>query len=67
MHAPRTPHLETINRILRYLKSTPGKDILMKNNKSNEISGYFDINWAESFDQKSTTSFYTFINEKLVT
>jgi hypothetical protein len=30
MHSPRTPHLEPINRILRYLKGTPGKEIWMK-------------------------------------
>jgi hypothetical protein len=23
MHSPRTPHLDTVNRILRYLKGTP--------------------------------------------
>jgi hypothetical protein len=27
MHAPRTSHLDVINRILRYLKSCPGKGI----------------------------------------
>jgi hypothetical protein len=25
MHAPRTPHLDAINRILKYLKGSPGK------------------------------------------
>ena len=25
MHSPRTPHMDAINRILRYLKGTPGK------------------------------------------
>jgi Reverse transcriptase (RNA-dependent DNA polymerase) len=30
MHAPRLIHMETIDRILRYLKKTPGKEILMK-------------------------------------
>jgi hypothetical protein len=40
MHAPKTCHLEAINKILRYLKETYGKRILMKNNKSNEVCGY---------------------------
>jgi hypothetical protein len=30
MHSPRIPHLDAINRILRYLKGTLGKGIWMK-------------------------------------
>jgi hypothetical protein len=33
----------------------------------NDVCGYFDVDWAENFDRKSTTSFYTFICKKLVT
>jgi hypothetical protein len=36
MHSPRTSHLDAIDRILRYLKSTPGMGIHFKNNNSNE-------------------------------
>jgi hypothetical protein len=46
MHTPRTSHLEAVNRILRYLKGTPGKGILMKNNNSNTLCGYSDVDWA---------------------
>ena len=67
MHSPRTPHLEAINRILRYLKGNPGKGILMKNNNSNNICGYSDADWAGSFDRKSTTGFCTFVGGNLVT
>jgi hypothetical protein len=67
MHTPKTSHMEAINRILRYLKRTPGKEIFMKNNNSNEIYGYTDADWAESFDRKSTTSYCTFIGENIVT
>jgi hypothetical protein len=67
MHTPRTSHMEAINRILRYLKRTLGKGIFMKNNNSNEIYGYTDADWAESFDRKSTTSYCTFIGENIVT
>src|ERR1039457_7403798 len=67
MHSPRTPHLEAINRILRYLKGNPGKGILMKNNNSNNICGYSDADWAGSFDRKSTTGFCTFVVGNLVT
>jgi hypothetical protein len=67
MHAPRTSHLDAINRILKYLKSCPGKGIWMKNNKTNAICGYSDVDWAGSFDRKSTTDFCTFVSENLVT
>jgi hypothetical protein len=30
MHTPRTSHFDAIDRILRYLKGTPGQGILMK-------------------------------------
>jgi hypothetical protein len=67
MHSPRTQHLKAINRVLRYLKGTPGKGIWMKNNNSNEICGYSDADWAGSFDRKSTIGFCTFVGENLVT
>ena len=67
MHSPRTPHLEAINRILRYIKGSPGKGIWMKNNNSNEVCGYSDADWAGSFDRKSTTGFCTFVGGNLVT
>jgi Reverse transcriptase (RNA-dependent DNA polymerase) len=67
MHTLRTSHLEAINRILRYLKNTPGKGIWLKNNDSNEICGYFDADWTRSFDRKSTIGFYTFVGGNIVT
>jgi Reverse transcriptase (RNA-dependent DNA polymerase) len=67
MHAPRTTHLGAINRILRYLKFTPGKGIWMKNDGNNDLCGYFDADWVGSFDKKSTTDFCTFVGGNLVT
>jgi hypothetical protein len=67
MHSPRSCHLEAIDKILKYLKKTPGKGILMKNNNSNEICGYTDVDWAGSFDRKSTTGYCTFVGGNIVT
>jgi hypothetical protein len=39
---------------------------LYENNDSNEICGYSDADWAESFDRKSTIGFCTFIGRNLV-
>jgi hypothetical protein len=41
--------------------------IHFKNNNSNEICGYSDADWAESFDRKSTTGFCTFVCGNIVT
>jgi hypothetical protein len=67
MHSPRTSHLDAVNRILRYLKGTPGKGILMRKNNINAICGYSDEDWAGSFDRKSTIGFCTFVGGNLVT
>jgi hypothetical protein len=65
MHAPRTTHLNVIDRILRYLKGTSRKGIKMKNNNSNEICGYSDADWVESFDRKLIIGFCIFVGGNL--
>ncbi|XP_048232884.1 uncharacterized mitochondrial protein AtMg00810-like [Ricinus communis] len=67
MHAPRTSHLDAINRILRYLKGTPGQGIWMKNNNTYDIIGFSDADWVGSCDRKSTSGFCTFVGGNLVT
>ena len=37
MHSPHKSHMEAIYRILRYLKSTPGKGILFKKTRNMEL------------------------------
>ena len=37
MHSPHESHMEAINRILCYLKSTPGKGILFKKTRNMEL------------------------------
>jgi hypothetical protein len=67
MHAPCTSHLSAIDRILRYLKCTPGQGIWMRKNGSNDVVGFSDVDWAGSCDRKSTTGFCTFVGGNLVT
>jgi hypothetical protein len=52
MHAPRTIYLNAIENILRYLKGTLGKGILMTNNNSNDVCGDSDADWTGSYDRK---------------
>ncbi|KAI5350897.1 hypothetical protein L3X38_003788 [Prunus dulcis] len=68
MHAPRTTHLQAVKRILRYLKGSPGRGILMKKNGNTNIIGYSDADWAGcTVDRKSTTGYCTFVGGNLVT
>jgi hypothetical protein len=67
MHAPRSPYLEAINRIFKYLKGTPEKRIWMKPKKFNNVCGYFDVDWTRSYDKKLIISFCTFIDGNLIT
>eukprot|EP00257_Ricinus_communis_P018006 XP_015576586.1 uncharacterized protein LOC107261482 [Ricinus communis] len=68
MHAPRTLHLDAVDRILRYLKGTPGQGIWMKNNNNTiTVTGFSDADWVGSCERKSTSGFCTFVEGNLVT
>ncbi|KAB2617910.1 hypothetical protein D8674_013779 [Pyrus ussuriensis x Pyrus communis] len=68
MHSPTMEYFNLVKRLLRYLKGSVGRGIIMKKNESAEIIGYCDANWAgNSIDRKSTTGYYTFVGGNLVT
>ncbi|CAL9000577.1 unnamed protein product [Prunus brigantina] len=68
MHSPRSTHLQAVKRILRYLKGSIGRGILMRKNGNNQIIGYSDADWAGcKIDRKSTTGYCTFVGGNLVT
>ena len=55
MHAPTVQYLGMVKRILRYLKGTTGRGIVMTRNGHTNIMGYADSDWAEnSLDRRST-------------
>ncbi|XP_068322539.1 uncharacterized mitochondrial protein AtMg00810-like [Pyrus communis] len=68
MHFPTMEHFNLVKRLLRYLKGSIGRGIIMKKNESTEITGYCDADWAgNSIDRKSTTGYCTFVGGNLVT
>ena len=68
MHAPTIAHLQTVKCIIRYLKGSVGRGILMQNNGHTQVMGYTDADWVgNSSDRKSTTGFCTFVGGNLVT
>ncbi|XP_070677910.1 uncharacterized mitochondrial protein AtMg00810-like [Malus domestica] len=68
MHSPSMIHWESVKRILRYLKGSIGKGLLMQKHGSNHIMAYTDADWVgNALDRKSTTGFCTFVGGNLVT
>ena len=68
MHSPSEEHMNAVIRILRYLKSSPGKGILFTKGDSLDINGYANANWAGSVqDRRSTSGYFTFVGGNLVT
>lgn len=67
MYRPSDEHMEAVYRILRYLKSCPGKGVLFERNENLEISGYTDADWAgDQTDRKSTSEYFMFVGNSLV-
>ena len=68
MHAPSEEHMEAVYRILRYLKSAPGKGLLFSKNGISNIEGYTDSDWAgDQTTRRSTSGYFTFVEGNLVT
>ena len=68
MHDPSDRHMDAVNRILAYLKSSPGKGIMFSKHGHLDISGYTDSDFAGSkLDRKSTSGYVSFFGENLVT
>ena len=68
MHCPSEEHMEAVIRILRYLKSSPGKGLMFSKNDHVRVDGYTDVDWAGNIsDRKSTSGYFTFVGGNLVT
>ena len=68
MHKPKEAHLHVLFRIIQYLKGTPGRGILFRENQSLSIESYTDADYVGSIvDRRSTTRYCTFLGGNLVT
>ncbi|KAL0549390.1 hypothetical protein IC582_013872 [Cucumis melo] len=62
MQAPYEKHMEAVNRILRYLKNTPGKRLIFRKTNRKTIEAYTDSDWVGSIvDRKSISGYCTFV------
>ncbi|KAL8101713.1 hypothetical protein AgCh_033560 [Apium graveolens] len=68
MHCLKEKHLESVYRILRYLKMTPGKGLFLGKHSDQGIEVYIDSDWAGStIDRRSTSGYCTYVGGNLVT
>ncbi|XP_059630211.1 uncharacterized mitochondrial protein AtMg00810-like [Cornus florida] len=68
MHNPKEVHLQTVYRILQYLKSSPGRGILFKRGLCLNLEVYTDSDYASSVsDRRSTSGYCAFLGGNLVT
>ncbi|KAJ6293717.1 hypothetical protein OIU76_021890 [Salix suchowensis] len=67
MHAPTDHHLSMVKRILRYLKGTIGRGLVMSRNNHTNVMGYTDFDWAgNQLDRRSTIGYCMFVGGNLV-
>jgi hypothetical protein len=67
MHNPKETHLRAVNRILQYLKGSPGKGVLLKKGDMLTLESYTDADYAGSLvDRRSTSGYCTFLGSNLV-
>jgi hypothetical protein len=56
MHDPHKSHLDVVYRILKCLKSAPGKGLLFPNNGHLKVKALIDVDWVGSLDDRKSTS-----------
>ena len=67
MHDPSKDHLSVVMRILRYLKSSPGRGLMFRKYGHLNMEGHSDVDWIGSLYRQSTSEYFTFVGGNLVT
>jgi hypothetical protein len=60
LHKPTTTHFHAACRVVRYLKFSPGRGLLLPRNSDFQILGFSDADWAGCLDTRRSTSGYCF-------
>ncbi|XP_070044109.1 retrovirus-related Pol polyprotein from transposon RE1 isoform X1 [Nicotiana tomentosiformis] len=67
MNSPCDSHWDAVVRIIRYIKSAPGKGLLFEDRGHEQIIGYSDADWARSpSDRRSTSGYCVLVGGNLV-
>ncbi|XP_071700433.1 uncharacterized mitochondrial protein AtMg00810-like [Rutidosis leptorrhynchoides] len=68
MYAPKVSHLKCALRVLRYLKSAPGKGICLRKSNDTDLVCYVDSDWGKRIKaMKFVTGYCLFLNGSLLT
>ena len=67
MSKPRSPHLDALHHLLRYLKSSPGQRLLFSASSSLSLKAYADADWGSCLDTRcSATRYCVYLGDSLV-
>lgn len=67
-HQHKLEDKEVVYTSLKYLKSTPSKEIMFKKNGNLKIEPYNDADWGRNrYDRKSTTSYFIVVGVNIIT
>ncbi|KAL9256712.1 Retrovirus-related Pol polyprotein from transposon RE1-like protein [Drosera capensis] len=68
MHTPRKSHLTVVEHVFRYLKKSPGQDLIYRPTAILSLTAYTDADYVGyPDDRRSTSGYCTYFGENLIT